>query len=51
MSRANCFFYRKKPAKNAKTIRDDQAKELFENDEWARNGEPSPCLPDPLHAH
>ena len=51
LSRANCFFYRKKPAKNAKTIRDDQAKELFENDEWARNGEPSPCLPNPLHAH
>lgn len=30
--------YRKKPAKNAKTIRDDNSKELFENGEWARNG-------------
>ncbi len=29
---------RKKPAKNAKTVRDDNTKELFENGEWARNG-------------
>ncbi len=28
---------RKKPAKNAKTVRDENAKELFENGEWARN--------------
>ena len=28
---------RKKPAKNAKNVRDENAKELFENGEWARN--------------
>jgi hypothetical protein len=28
----------KKPAKNAKAVRDDSTKELFENGEWARNG-------------
>jgi hypothetical protein len=27
----------KKPAKNAKAVRDDSTKELFENGEWARN--------------
>ena len=32
------FRHRKKPAKNAKTVRDDNTKELFENGEWARNG-------------
>ena len=31
------MFGRKKPAKNAKTVRDENAKELFENGEWARN--------------
>lgn len=31
------WISRKKPAKNAKTVRDDNAKELFENGEWARN--------------
>jgi len=31
------LFGRKKPAKNAKTVRDENAKELFENGEWARN--------------
>ena len=36
-----CSFYRKKAAKNAKNVRDDNAKELFENGEWARNGERS----------
>ncbi len=30
--------YRKKPTgKNAKAVRDDNAKELFESGEWARN--------------
>lgn len=29
--------HRKKPAKNAKTVKDENAKELFESGEWARN--------------
>lgn len=33
-----CIFARKKAAKNAKTIPDENSKELFENGEWARNG-------------
>jgi hypothetical protein len=36
---AERLFGRKKPAKNAKTVKDESAKELFENGEWARNGE------------
>lgn len=34
---AERLFGRKKPAKNAKTVKDESAKELFENGEWARN--------------
>ena len=32
-----CRLSRKKPAKTAKAVRDDNAKELFENGEWARD--------------